>query len=113
RTPLDQSPYASQHAAPGLRGDGDGERPGSGAAAARRLLTLTEPKAGDALIPMGALAPDGTSAVSSASLRFQNARRLVALASGRLAQMEQTGASPESAPSAWSLPRQVTHRRWR
>ena len=57
--------------------------------------------------------PDGAGAVPSASLRFQNARRLVALASGRLAQMEQTGALPESAPSAWSLPRQVTHRRWR
>src|SRR4029434_2636424 len=93
---------ASLPAAPGLTGGGDGERPGSGAAAARRLLTLTKSNAEDALIPTGALAPDGTSAVSSASLRFQNARRLVALASGRLAQMAQTGALPESAPSVWS-----------
>src|SRR4029434_2854084 len=38
---------------------------------------------------------------------------LVALASVKLAQMPQTGSAPESAASAWVLPRQVTHRRWR
>src|SRR4029434_3061962 len=107
-TPLGGSSSASLPAAPGLTGGGDGERPGGGAAAARGLLTLTKSKAEDALIPTGASAPDGTSAVSSVSLRFQNARCLVALASGRLAQMGQTGASPENAPSAWSLTVAVT-----
>src|SRR4029434_4171919 len=66
-----------------------------------------------ALIPTGASVPDGTSAVSSAPLRSHSARRLVALASVRLAQMAQTGSALESATTAWSLPRQVTHRRWR
>src|SRR4029434_5461201 len=113
RTPPSGSSSASLPAAPGLAGGGGGERPGSRAAAAKRLLTLTEPQAGDALSPQRALAPDGTGAVPSASLRFQNARRLVALASGRQAQMAQTGSSSESALSAWSLPRKVTHRRWR
>src|SRR4029434_10536708 len=113
RTPPSGSSSASLSAALGLAGGGDGERPRNGAAAAKRLLPLTEPTAGGALGPTGALAPHGTGAVPSASLRFQNARRLVALASGRLAQMEQTGSLPESATSAWSLPRQVTHQRWR
>src|SRR4029434_6023621 len=44
---------------------------------------------------------------------YRGVSSLVALASVRLAQMAQTGSSPESATSAWSLPRQVTHRRWR
>src|SRR4029434_247349 len=113
RTPPSGSSSASLSAALGLAGGGDGERPRNGAAAAKRLLPLTEPTAGGALRPTGAVAPDETGAARSPSLCSHSARRLVALASVRLAQMEQTGALPESAPSAWSLPRQVTHRRWR
>src|SRR4029434_3878603 len=112
RTPPSGSSSASLPAALGLAGGGDGERPKSGAATARRLLTLTEPTAGGALSPTGALAPDGAGPAPSASLRSHSARRLVALASVRLAQMTQTGSAPESATSAWVLPRQVTHRRW-
>src|SRR4029434_2824040 len=105
RTPPSGSSSASLPAAPGLAGGGDGERAKSGAAAARRRLSLTEPTAGGALGPTGALAPDGAGAAPSAPLRSHSARRLVALASGRLAQMAQTGSAPESATTAWSLPR--------
>src|SRR4029434_9510679 len=90
RTPPGGSSSASLSAAPGLAGGGDGERPRSGAAAAKRLLRLTEPRAGGAIGPTGALAPDETGAAPSASLRSHSARRLVALASVRLAQMTQT-----------------------
>src|SRR4029434_4911931 len=113
RTPPSGSSSASLPAALGLAGGGDGERPKSGAAAAKLLLTLTEPTAGGALGPTEALAPDGAGAAPSASLRSHSARRLAASASGRLAQMAQTGSAPESATSAWFLPRQVTHRWWR
>ena len=82
------------------------------AAAAKRLLTLTLPKAGGALGPTRVLTPDGAGADPSASLRSHSAMRFVALASVKLAQMPQAGSAPKSAASAWVLPRQVTHRRW-
>src|SRR4029434_2050186 len=113
RTPPSGSSSASLPAALGLAGGGDGERAKSGAAAARRLLSLTEPTAGGAFGPTGALAPYGAGAAPSASLHSHSARRFVALASVKLAQMPQAGSAPESGASAWVLPRQVTHRRWR
>ena len=87
----------------------DEERLMGEAAPAKWLLTLTLPKAGGALGPTRVLTPDGAGAAPSASLRSHSARRFVALASVKLAQMPQTGSAPESAASAWVLPRQVTH----
>ena len=76
------------------------------AAAAKRLLRLTLPKAGGALGPTRVLTQDGAGAAPSASLRSNSARRFVALASVNLAHMPQAGSVPESAASAWVLPRQ-------
>src|SRR4029434_7998376 len=99
----------------GLAGGGDGERLTGEAAAVKRPLALTLPKAEGALGPSGVITPDGAGAALSESTRSHSApaRRFVALASVRLAQMPQAGSTPESAASAWVLPRQATHRRWR
>src|SRR4029434_990780 len=113
RTSAGGGSTASRPAALGLAGGGDGERLTGEAAAVKRPLTLALPKAEGALGPSRVITPDGTGAALSASTRSHSAKRFVALASVRLAQMPQAGSPPESAASAWVLPRQATHRRWR
>src|SRR4029434_9510717 len=105
--------WLHRHAALGLAGGGGGERLTGDAAAVKRPFTLALPKAEGALGPSGVITPDGAGAALSASTRSHSARRFVALASVRLAQMPQAAATPESAASAGALPRQATQWRWR
>ena len=107
------SSTASWSAATRLAGEGDGERLAGAAAAVERLPNTVLPEAEGACSPSGGIPPDGAGAAFPASVRSQNARRLLALASVKLAQMSQAGSSPLRAASAWALPRQATQRRWR
>lgn len=92
-------------------GEGDGL---AGAAVAKARLPDTPlPEADGARSPTGGISPVGPGVGFLASLRSQYARRFVALASVMVAQMSQAGSSQLSAASAWSLPRQTTHRRCR
>src|SRR4029434_6529631 len=96
RTSAGGSSTASRPAALGLAGGGDGERLTGEAAAVKRLPALTLPKAEGALCPTRVITPDGAGAALPASMRSHSARRFVALASVRLAQMPQAGSTPES-----------------
>src|SRR4029434_8137048 len=89
------------------------ERLACAAAAVERLPATMLPEAEGAHSPSGVITPDGAGAAFPASTRSQSARRFVALASVKLAQMPQAGSTPERAASAWALPRQTTQRRWR
>ena len=92
-------------------GEGDGL---AGAAVAKaRLRDTPLPEADRARSPTGGISPVGPGVGFLASLRSQYARRFVALASVMLALTSQAGSSPLIAASAWSLPRQTTHRRCR
>src|SRR4029434_1917928 len=89
------------------------ERLACAAAAVERLPATMLPEAEGAHSPSGVITPDGAGAAFPASTRSQSARRFVALASVKLAQMPQARSTPERAASAWALPKQATQRRWR